>query len=65
MANSDLPRGFRPAGRIAHVGIYVAGGTIYPGDAVKFETGAANTTQFRARVVAATAAAAGVDRRWQ
>jgi hypothetical protein len=58
MANSDLPRGFRPAGRIYHVGIYVAGGTVYPGDAVKFETGAANTTQFRARVVAGTAGAA-------
>lgn len=53
MANADLPRGFKPFGRINHVGIYVAGGTIYPGDAVEFETGAANTTQFRARVVAA------------
>ncbi len=58
MANADLPRGFKPSGRIYHVGIYVAGGTIYPGDMVKFETGAANTTQFRARVVAATAGAA-------
>jgi hypothetical protein len=53
MANADLPRGFKPFGRINHVGIYVAAGTIYPGDAVEFETGAANTTQLRTRVAAA------------
>lgn len=53
MANADLPRGFRPYGELMHVGIYVAAGTIYPGDAVEFETGAANTTQLRARVAAA------------
>lgn len=58
MANADLPRGFRPYGNIKSIGIYIAGGTIYPGDAVKFETGASNTTQKRARVVAGTAAAA-------
>lgn len=58
MANSDLPRGFRPYHDLKNVGIYVAGGTIYPGDAVKFETGASNTTQKRARVVAGAAAGA-------
>lgn len=50
MANADLPRGFRPYGQLLHVGIYVASGTIYPGDAVKQEAGAANTTQLRTRV---------------
>lgn len=50
MANSDLPRGFRPFGQLLHVGIYVASGTIYPGDMVKQEAGAANTTQLRTRV---------------
>lgn len=58
MANVDLPSGFKPFGRIYHVGIYVAGGTIYPGDAVKFATGDASTTRKRAEVVAGTAAGA-------
>lgn len=61
MANSDLPRGFKPYGRIGHVGIYVANGTIYPGDAVKQDAGAAQTAQgpyFRSAVVAGTAGAA-------
>lgn len=58
MANVDAPRGFRPYGELKHVGIYIAGGTIYPGDAVKKDGGAANTTEFRARVVAGTAGAA-------
>lgn len=58
MANADLPKGFRPYGRIYHVGIYVAGGTIYPGDMVKFATGDASTTRTRAEVVAGTAAGA-------
>lgn len=58
MANVDLPSGFKPYGRIYHVGIYTAGGTIYPGDGVKFDAGDANTTEFEGRVVAATAAAA-------
>lgn len=58
MANSDTPRGLKPYGRLYHVGIYVAGATIFPGDVVKFETGAANVTQKRARVIASTAAAA-------
>lgn len=58
MANVDAPRGFRPYGRLMHVGIYVAAGTIYPGDAVKAEAGAANATQLRMRVEAATAGAA-------
>lgn len=58
MANADLPRGFRPYGELKHVGIYIAGGTIYPGDMVKKDGGANSTTRMRAQVVAATAAAA-------
>lgn len=58
MANVDLPRGFRPMGDIKSIGIYTAGGTIYPGDAVKFDAGDNNTTEFRGRVVAGTAGAA-------
>jgi len=50
MANTDAPRGFRPYGQLLHVGIYVASGTIYPGDMVKQEAGASNTTQLRTRV---------------
>ncbi len=53
MANADLQRGFKPFGRIGHVGIYVAASTIYPGDMVEQETGAANTTQFRMRCAVA------------
>jgi hypothetical protein len=55
MANTDRPCGFKPHGELKHVGIYVAAGTIYPGDAVEFEAGADNTTQYRARVAAANA----------
>lgn len=51
MANADLPKGFRPYGQLLHVGIYVAAGTVYPGDMVKQEAGASNTTQLRTRVV--------------
>lgn len=58
MANTDRPRGFKPYGELMHVGVYVAGGTIYPGDAVKAEAGAANTTQKRMRVVVAATAQA-------
>lgn len=54
MANADLPRGFRPYGQLLHVGIYVAAGTIYPGDVVLQEAGASNTTQLRTRVSAGT-----------
>lgn len=54
MANVDLPRGFRPYGELLHTGIYVAGGTIYPGDIVKQDVGAANTTSLRMRCVAGT-----------
>jgi hypothetical protein len=53
MANTDAPRGFRPYGELLHVGIYIAAGTIYPGDLVEAETGAANTTSKRMRVAAA------------
>lgn len=58
MANVSRPNGFRPFGDLLHVGVYVAAGTIYPGDLVKFETGAVNTTQLRARVTPATNGAA-------
>lgn len=37
MANSDQPRGFRIKGNCLRVSPYVAGGTIYPGDAVHQE----------------------------
>ena len=58
MANADTPRGFRPYGRLSHVGIYTAGETIYPGDAVKFAGGDDSIVRKRAEVVLATAAAA-------
>lgn len=35
MANYDLPSGARPAGRVRSANMYVAGGTIYPGDFVR------------------------------
>lgn len=54
MANVDLPSGFRPFGRLYPMHRYTAASTIYPGDAVKLEAGAANTTQFKARVEAGT-----------
>ena len=60
MANSDLPRGARPVGEMLQPHRYIAGGTIYPGDFVKKDGGAASTTRFRAQVVAATAGAAMV-----
>lgn len=37
MANTDRPNGFRPVGRVRDAKPYVAGGTIYPGDAVKMD----------------------------
>ncbi len=58
MPNVDAPRGFRPYGELKHVGIYVAGGTIYPGDAVKLHAGTSSTTRMRGQVEAATAGAA-------
>lgn len=60
MANPNLPRGFRPYGRLAHVGIYGAGGTIFPGDMVALGAGTASTTQYRGEVIASTAGAASV-----
>lgn len=35
MANQDRPQGFQPKGEPIRVNAYQAGGTIYPGDAVK------------------------------
>lgn len=58
MANADLPRGFKPYGDIKSIGIYSAGGTIYPGDAVKLSGGTSSTSQFRGEVVAGTAGGA-------
>jgi hypothetical protein len=58
MANVDLPRGFRPYGNIKSIGIYSAGGTIYPGDIVKFSAGTSSTTVRKAEVVVGTAGAA-------
>lgn len=63
MANLNLPNGFKMYGRQYHIGIYIAQGTIYPGDAVKFHTGDSDTAQanganYRASVVVGTAAAA-------
>ncbi len=55
MANSDTPRGFRPYGELLHVGIYVASGTIYPGDAVEQHTGTAVSTLKRVTCVVANA----------
>ncbi len=55
MANADLPRGFRLHGEPLRVGIYIAAGTIYPGDMVKFHAGTSSTTKFRAQVEVAAA----------
>lgn len=38
MANTSRPCGFQPHGKLIHVGVYQAGGTIYPGDLVKFKS---------------------------
>lgn len=35
MANADRPKGLRPHGEVLRERPYIAGGTIYPGDAVK------------------------------
>lgn len=48
MANLNQPCGFRPFGKINKANVYVAGGTVYPGDFVKLD----NTG--RVVVVAAT-----------
>lgn len=53
MANADTPKGFRPYGELLHVGIYIAGGTIYPGDMVKQAAGDASTTRLLTEVVVA------------
>lgn len=41
MANADRPKGFRPAGKVLNQRVYVAGGTVYPGDAVKMNNAGA------------------------
>lgn len=52
MANVDRPCGFKKFGFDYPNNRYIAAGTIYPGDMVKQEAGAANTTQYKARVEA-------------
>lgn len=39
MANKDQVKGLEPIGRIRHTAIYVAGGTVYPGDIVTMGSG--------------------------
>jgi hypothetical protein len=54
MPNTSRPKGFEPFGRAIRMNEYVAGGTVYPGDAVKLDdTG-------RIVVAAATNALCGV-----
>lgn len=52
MANVDRPCGFKKFGFDYPNNRYIAASTIYPGDAVKLEAGAANTTDYKARVEA-------------
>ncbi len=53
MANVNAPEGFRPYGELLHVGIYIAAGTIYPGDAVEAHAGTSSTTKRRMQVAVA------------
>lgn len=53
MANVNDPTGFKPYGELKHVGIYIAAGTIYPGDAVEAHAGTSSTTKRRMQVAAA------------
>lgn len=55
MANKDQSMGFRPFGRLRNASDYVAGGTVYPGDLLKFDN-AGKVVQ----CAAGTAAAMGV-----
>jgi hypothetical protein len=54
MANTDKPKGFRPAERALRESKYVTGGIVYPGDAVKMNNAGAIV------VVAASDAPIGV-----
>ncbi len=54
MANQDIVDGFKPYGECLRVRPYTAAGVIYPGDAVKLESGG------RVEVAAATNALVGV-----
>jgi hypothetical protein len=38
MANKDKPQGLQPKGKALRINAYQAGGTIYPGDAVKLKS---------------------------
>lgn len=62
MANANVPNGARPFQELKSVGIYIAAGTIYPGDFVKFHAGTSSTSARRAQVevAAATNALCGV-----
>lgn len=55
MANTSRPQGFRPFREILRVTPYKAAGAIYPGDPVKFDGGANNTTDLMGRVAVAAA----------
>ena len=54
MANADRPCGFKKYGYDYPNNRYIAAGTIYPGDMVKQEAGAANITDFKMRVAVAS-----------
>lgn len=56
MANTSRPQGFRPFGKLLSVRPYKAAGAIYPGDPVKADGGAANTSDLQMRVAVAAAA---------
>lgn len=55
MANANVPNGAKPFQELKNIGIYIAAGTIYPGDFVKFDPGTSSTTARRAQVVVAAA----------
>lgn len=63
MANADRPRGAKPTNREARVSKYQAGGAIYPGDFVKFDSDgevvAASASNALCGVAAGYAAAQG------
>ena len=65
MANKDMPVGFAPKGASLRMNAYVAGGVVYPGDAVTLDaTGrvaAATASQALCGIAGSYASAAGVD----
>ena len=55
MSNTSRPCGFKPVGPILRVTPYRSAGAIYPGDPVKLDAGAANSTDLQGRVAVAAA----------